>query len=226
MNTLSIVKCPGYKYNEYKIVLYPHDDLSQRIREIKGAFSEVINTIKIFESKQALTLVNFAQFDMMEERLINRLRTIATACRPIKVELNGFESLPSHSIFINVSSKQTIQNLSKELNAGRQLMTLNKVNKPHFLRDPHFLIAGKLLPWQYDKLWLHYDHQYFTSVFKVENFHLLKRPLGNPKKNKEKTKSFQFVNQFEFINQPALFKQGNLFSVRKSRNENHLTGDL
>jgi 2'-5' RNA ligase len=62
------------------------------------------------------------------------------------VELKDYGSFPSHTIFINVESKQQVQNLSKELRPAQQLMALNKDNKPHFINDPHLTIARKLLP--------------------------------------------------------------------------------
>ena len=211
MNTQSIIKIPGYTYNEYKIVLYPNTDLSDKIRKIKQEFSEEFKTEMAFESKPALTLLHFVQFEMIEERLINRFKTIATGCRSFMVELNGFGSLPSHTIFINVESKQPLQNLSKELNAARQLLTLNKENKPHFIQDPHFIIAGKLLPWQYEKGWLHYSHQYFTGRFMAGEMVLLKKPLSSLSTTKENNKSFQVVDRFEFMNQPVSIKQCDLF---------------
>ena len=211
MNTQSIIKIPGYTYNEYKIVLYPNADLSEKIRKIKNAFSEEFKIDMTFESKPALTLVNFIQFEMIEERLLNRFKTIATGCSAFKVELNGFGSLPSHSIFINVESKQTLQNLSAELNTARQLLTLNKENKPHFIRDPHFIIAGKLLPWQYEKGWLRYSQQYFTGRFMANEMVLLKRPLSSISTTKENNKNFQVVERFEFMNMPVSTKQGDLF---------------
>ena len=148
----------------------------------------------------------------MEERLISRFRTIATTCSEFKVELNGFGSLPSHTIFINIESKQSLQNLVKELNAARQLMTFNKENKPHFIRDPHFLIAAQLLPWQYEKGWLNYSHQYFTGRFMAGEIVLLKRPLSTSSSSKEQHKNFHVVERFEFMNQPVFSKQGELFT--------------
>ena len=146
MKKNTLIKIPGYKYNEYKIVLYPNEDLSEKIQNLKRQFQEEYNLPTAFSSQPALTLVNFIHFEMMEERLINRIQSFAKKYRSFNVELNGYESLPSHTIFINIESKQTIQNLVKELRSAQQIMTLNKQNKPHFLRDPYFILAGKLFP--------------------------------------------------------------------------------
>ena len=211
MNTQSLIKIPGYTYNEYKIVLYPNTDLSDKILKIRSTFSEEYKTENNFKSNPALTLVNFIQFEMIEERLINRLKIIATGFSAFKVELNGFGNLPTHTIYINVDSKQSVQNLAKELNAARQLMTLNKENKPHFIRDPHFIIAGKLLPWQFEKSWLNYSHQFFTGRFIAGEMVLLKRPLPTSSSGKEQHKNFTLVERFEFMNLPVSPKQGDLF---------------
>ena len=211
MNTQSIIKIPGYIYNEYKIVLYPNIDLSDKIRQIKSDFSEEFKTDMTFESKPALTLVEFVQFEMIEERLIKRLKTIATSCGAFSVELNGFGSLPSHTIFISVESKLSVQNIAKELNTARQLMTLNKENKPHFIRDPHFIIAGKLLPWQYEKGWLHYSHLHFRERFMADEMVLLKRPLSDSSGLNQPEKNYRLVKRFEFMNLPVHSQQGDLF---------------
>lgn len=211
MNTQSIIKIPRYKYNEYKIVLYPNEDISDKIQKIKQEFSEEFKTGVTFASKPAVNLAIFFQFDMLEERLINHLKTIATGCCPLKVELNGFGSLPSHTIFINTESKQTVLNLSKKLRSAQKIMTLNKENKPLFITDPHLIIARSLIPWQYEKGWLHYSHQYFTGRFMVSEIVLLKRPLSSSFTTIENNKQFRIVERFTFMNQPVSSKQGELF---------------
>ena len=95
-------------------------------------------------------------------------------------------------------------NLSKELKAAQRLMTLNKDNKPHFLDNPHIIIAGKLAPWQYEKGWLDYSHRQFTGRFIADSMLLIKRKVGE--------KAYQVVKRFEFMNLPVITKQGELFA--------------
>jgi 2'-5' RNA ligase len=149
---------------------------------------------------------------MLEERLINRFNTLTVGIHPTQVELNGFGSFPSHTVYINVASKQTLQNLSKELLAARQLMTLNKEFKPHFIKDPHFIIARKLLPWQYEKGWLHLSNQHFTGRFIAAEMALLKKPLLKSSANTDTKNNFQVVKRFEFRSLPVTSTQGNLFA--------------
>jgi len=143
---------------------------------------------------------------MKEERLVNRLRTIAMGYPPFKVELKDFGSLPTHNIFINVISKVPIQRLIKEMRKEAQrLMTLNNENKPHFLLEPQITIGRKLEPWQYEKGWIEYSNKSFTGRFIADSMILLKRPVGEIK--------YVMVEKFEFQNMPVSVKQGELFPI-------------
>ena len=211
MNTTSLIKIPGYKYNEYLLVLNPHEDLRDKIMQVKKEFSEKYKTPSAMYSKPHITLVNFIQFEMMEERLLNRLKIIAMGYPAFKVELKDYGSFPSHTIFINIESKQQVQNLSKELRPAQQLMTLNKDNKPHFINDPHLTIARKLQPWQYEKGWLDYSHRHFTGRFIANDMLLLKRPLNSQPDGSHLAGKYQIVQRFEFLNLPVGTRQGELF---------------
>jgi 2'-5' RNA ligase len=203
MDTKSLIQIPGYNYNEYLLILNPHEELRNKIIGVKKDFYEKYKAENALWGKPHLTLVNFVQFEMMEERLVNRLKTIAMGYTPFKVELKDFGSFPSHTIFINVDSKLQIKTLSKELKYAQKLMTLNKENKPHFFDDPHITIARNLLPWQYEQGWLDYSHRHFTGRFIADGMLLLKRRVG--------TKAYQIVQRFEFMNLPVTTKQGDLF---------------
>jgi 2'-5' RNA ligase len=211
MNATSLVKIPGYKYNEYLLVLNPHEDLRDKIMQVKKRFSEKYKAPAAFYSKPHITLVNFIQFEMMEERLINRLKIIASAYSEFKVELKDFGSFPSHTIFINIESKQQIQNLTKQLRPAQQLMTLNKDNKPHFMGDPHLTVARKLSPWQYEQGWLDYSHRYFTGRFIADEMSLLKRSLETQSDGLHLAGKYQIIQRFKFMNLPINSTQGQLF---------------
>ena len=194
---------PGYRVNEYLLVLNPHDELREKILKLKKEFAENYNAPTAVWGKPHLTLARFQQIEMMEERIINRLKSVSMGYHPFKVELKNFGSFPSHSIYINVVSKLPIQNLVKEVKTAQQLMKLDKENKPHFLDEPNFSIARKLVPWQYEKAWLEYGQRQFTGRFIADAMLLLKRREGE--------KAYQIVKRFEFLNLPVTTKQGELF---------------
>jgi 2'-5' RNA ligase len=195
---------PGYRVYEYLLVLSPHEELWNRIMKVKEEFSAHYKSDYARWGKPHITLVNFVQYGMMEERIINRLRTVAMGFPPFKVELKDFSSFPSHTIYINVTSKLPIQSLVKEIRTdGQRLMKLNDDNKPHFIMEPHLTIARKLKPWQYEKGWLEYSNKHFTGRFIADGMTLLKRPEGELK--------YQTVQRFMFQNLPVTTKQGELF---------------
>jgi 2'-5' RNA ligase len=195
---------PGYRVYEYLLVLSPHEELWNKILKVKQEFAEKYQSDHARWGKPHLTLVNFVQYNMMEERIINRLKTIAMGYPPFKVELKDFGSFPSHTIYINVVSKVPIQNLIKEIRSeGQRLMKLNDDNKPHFIMESHLTIARKLQPWQYEKGWLEYSNKHFTGRFIADAMLLLKRPVGEVK--------YQIAQRFQFQNLPVITKQGELF---------------
>ncbi len=212
MDINSIIKIPGYNYNEYLLVQSPHEDLRNKIMQVKKDFSEKYKATGAINSKPYITLVNFVQVEMIEERLINRLKIIASGYHSFKVELKDYGSFPSHTIFINVASKQQVQNLGKALRPAQQLMTLNKDNKPHFINDPHLTIARKLLPRQYEKGWLDYGRSYFSGCFISDGMLLLKRSLKFQSDGHILTGKYQTIQRFEFMNLPVETQQGKLFT--------------
>jgi 2'-5' RNA ligase len=195
---------PGYGVFEYMLVIYPHAELSNRVMQVKKEFQEAYQVESGMGGKPNLGLVNFIQYEMMEERIINRLRTVAMGYHPFKVELRDFGSFPSHTIYITIASKVPVQGLVKQIRSDAQrLMKLNDDNKPHFILEPHLTIARKLKPWQYEKGWLEYSNKHFTGRFIADSMVLLKRPVGELK--------YHVVERFTFQNLPVSTRQGQLF---------------
>jgi len=193
---------PGYRVYEYLLVLNPHEELQNKIMQVKKEFADTYKALSF--GKAHITLTNFVQYGMMEERIINRLRVVAMGYPPFKVELKDFGSFPSHTIYINITSKLPVQNLVKGIRTEAQrLMKLNDEHKPHFIMEPHLTIARKLQPWQYEKGWLEYSNKHFTGRFIADSMLLLRRPAGELK--------YHPVQRFDFQNLPVTTKQGDLF---------------
>lgn len=201
---LTGITLPGYRVYEYLLVLDPHEELRNKIIQVRNEFGETYKTTSAMSGRPQLALVNFLQYEMMEERIVNRLKLVAMGYHPFKVELKDFGSFPSHTIFINVTSKVPVQGLIKEVRTQAQrLMKLNEDNKPHFIMEPHLTIARKLQPWQYEQGWLEYSNKHFTNRFIADNMLLLRRPAGEVK--------YQVVERFAFQNLPVTTRQGELF---------------
>lgn len=189
--------------NEYLLILNPHEELRNRVQQVKKEFSETYQAPSAIGGKPHVTLVRFTQLALMEERIVQRLQGIAMGYCPFKVELKDFGSFPSHTIFINVTSKMPIRNLVGEIKEVQRLMKLDKDHKPHFIDEPHLPIARKLLPWQYEKGWLEYSNRSFTGRFIADSMLLLKRREGEL--------AWQIRERFVFQNLPVTTRQGELF---------------
>jgi 2'-5' RNA ligase len=194
---------PGYKFNEYLVVLSPNEELRNRISAVRKEFNEEYNPSMPLNGKPHLALVRFVTWNMLEEKLVNRFLHIAMGFVPFKVELMDFGSFPSHSIYINVATKIPVQNLVRELRSAQKLMKADPEQEPHFIAEPFIPVARKLLPWQYEKGWLEYSHRHFTAKMIADGMLLLKRPVGE--------KSYRVVQRFEFMNLPVATTQGELF---------------
>ncbi|HVS96276.1 MAG TPA: 2'-5' RNA ligase family protein [Puia sp.] len=207
---------------EYQLILSPHDELSNKIRQIRADFQETYQATSVPGGKANLTLVRFTQLTMMEERIVQRLRTIALGFCPFKVELKDFGSLPVHSIFINVTSKLPIRGLVKEIRQIQRLMRLDKDHKPHFIDEPNLLIARQLQPWQFEKGWLEYADRAFTGRFIADAMLLLRRRTtgifsDGPRSRRDSPISggWQIIGRFEFHNLPVNTRQGELFTSQR-----------
>jgi 2'-5' RNA ligase len=199
-----IINIPSYKAYEYLLVLNPHEDLRNKIMHIKQNFYEKYKSSVALFSKPHVALVSFTQYQMNEERLINRLKTIAMGFKPVKIELRDYGSFPAHTIYIQVVSKLPIQNLVKQIRTEAQkLMKFDDEHKPHFMLEPYITIARKLQPWQYEKSWLEFSHRHFTGRFIADAMLLLKRPVGEIK--------YEIAARFEFENLAVGVAQGALF---------------
>src|SRR5688572_7226841 len=122
---------PGYRVCEYMIVLDPGEDLRMKVTAIREEFNKDYKE-KLKRGKPNLMLASFSQLAMMEERIINKLKVIAMAQPPFKIELKDFGSFPSHTIFIAVTSKLPIQDLVKSIRTAAQSLMKIEDKKPYF----------------------------------------------------------------------------------------------
>jgi len=211
MKTTSLIAIPTYKYHEYLVVLAPNQDVQQKIMKVKKEFSEEYKTTTAVYSKPYISIVNFVQLELMEDRVLFQLKRIADGYSSFPVKLKNFGSFPTHSIFINVESKKQVQNLRQQLKRLQHLMTLNKDNKPHFIDEPNVTVAMKLLPWQYEKAWLAYSKRTFTGFFIADQMLLLRRSLEVQSEGRLVKGKYQVVQPLKFLNMHSDSTQAQLF---------------
>lgn len=192
-----------WKVNEYLLILQPHEDLYNKIVDIKQAFAKQFDCKMAMYLKPHLTLTVFVQYAMMESKIIHRLQNIAAQQSSFKIDLNGFGSFPSHTIYINVQTKNPIIDLIKELKQAQSLLKLNAEHKPHFITEPHISVARKLLPRQYEKAWIEFQQKNFTASFMANEMILLRR--------NEQQKAYQLIKKFPLLHQAKQVQQTTLF---------------
>lgn len=197
---------PGYCLNEYLLVLQPPATLRNRIRAIKTGIAAACPAARVSKGASLILLARFTQYEMMEKRLIERLRFVAMGSPAFTVELKDFGSFPSHTIYLNVATKKSIQQLVKNIRKETQrLMKLNDDHVPHFILAPHLTLATKLPHYQFAKTWEIYKHKHFTGRFIAQHLYLLKKLMGDA------THPFLPVESFPLQNMPIAVKQGELF---------------
>lgn len=200
----SINPMPGYKIYEYQLVINPHEALRNKIMQVKQHFFETFQTAAAVYVKPHIQLVRFRQYQLMEERLVNRIKIISMGSAPVKIELKDYGCLPAHTIYINISSRLPVQAMVRHIRTeAGQLMKFSREYQPQFVMEPHITIARKLLPWQFEKGWLEFSHKHFTGRFIADAMLLLKRPIGEFK--------YEIAQRFEFQNLPIATTQGMLF---------------
>lgn len=190
--------------NEYLLIAQPHEDLYNKIMQVKQAFAEKYDCPLALYTKPHIILVNFVQWHMQEREVLERLQTLIAGFTPFQIKLDGFGSFPTHTIYLNVQTKNEVVQLVKGLKYVQSLLTLSKDSKPHFITEPHLNIARKLQPWQYEKGWLEYSHTSFTASFLVKEVLLLRKEID--------TKKYYHIATFPLLNKSSTApKQVSLF---------------
>jgi 2'-5' RNA ligase len=193
---------PGYRCNEYLIVLLPHEDLRNRINNVKQDFTAKYNTSPSLSTKPHLALASFSVWQMMEEKLLQKLHVIAMGMPAFKVDLKDYGSFPTHTIFINVQSKIPVMSLVKKLQEAKRLMRCPG-KEPFFINTPYIPIGRKLSPEIYETAWKEFSHRHFTASFIADGMLVLRRKQGE--------KNYQIVQRMEFQNLPVDARQAELF---------------
>lgn len=192
-----------HRIAEYLLVLEPHEALKQTVQQVKQQFADTYECPAAVYSKPHITLLNCMQFDMVETRWIPRLQRIVESTAPFIVELTDFGSFPTHTIYINVRTKNQIVDFVRSFRPLQAMLKLNQEHKPHFITEPHLTIARKLVPWQYEKAWLEYSNSQFTGRFMADHVLLMRKRLDE--------KKYEVMGRFKMLGLKQTVEQISLF---------------
>ncbi len=194
----------GHNLNAYKLVIVPHEDLSEKIKAVQKSFMDKYKIEYKNLYMPQVILATFKQYGINEERIVHRLRLVGMAFHPVQLELKDYGSFPSHTIYLKIEGRSGVIDLVKKIRQEAQrLMKVDKDNKPHFINDAHLTIARKLKPWQYEEGWKEYSHLHFSGKFIATKMLLMRKKEGEMR--------YSIINSFDFQNMRIEIKQGELF---------------
>lgn len=206
----SLFHMPGYRMNEYLLVLDIPEVLRYKIEKARKELLEKYLIPQPPTGRPHVALARFVVPEMMEEKMLYRLQVIAMAEKPFLVELNNYGFYPMHSIYINIGNQQRVLELIKNLKHARRLMKHGEQD-PHFLLDPTIPLAGRIDKKIYVEAIKEYTYKHFSGKFVADSMLILKRKAGE--------KKYQVLKRMEFQNLPVNSAQGNLFMPLSPKGE-------
>lgn len=198
---MEISQLPGYRLQEYILMIGLPEELTLQVKQIKKQFAAAYEAVQA-ESQPYILLSSFSAISLMEDRVVQKLENICRSVTPFKIELSDFGAFPSHTIYINVTSKMPVKSLVKSIKQAQQLLKPDKDHKPYFIDEAHVAICKKLKPWQFEKAWLEYSNLEYTGRFIASKAVLLRK----------RDDGFDKVGSFKFSGLEEKVSQGNLFN--------------
>lgn len=198
-NTLLV---PGHRICEYRLVIPLSEALQETILQVRRDLHERYKIPLPFALPPSLTILHCHAYEGMEPKLLERMQQVATRTNTFKVELQNFAAYPSHTIYIHVATRSPFNELVKELKVVKSLTKIPE-HDAHFINEPHLLIAQRLKPFQFTRMWMDCEHMQFTGKFIASQMVLMKRSITNT--------HYEAVRHFELASLAQCIKQGTLF---------------
>lgn len=201
MDTLNL-SMPGYRITEYRLVIPLSESLQDKVQAVRAKLYENHKISFPFQLKPSLTVLTCHAYERMELKLLERLEQIAMGFHPFKIELQNFSAYPTHTIYIEVTTKNPFLELAKELKLINSLVRIPG-QEPHYIKEPHLIVAQRLKPFQFIKMWMECEHRQFTGRCIADAMLLLRKsPVNN---------RYETVRRMEFMSLPVQVRQGQLF---------------
>jgi 2'-5' RNA ligase len=171
----------GQRLHEYLLVISPDNKVGKQIADIKNIFSEEYGCKNAARLKPHVTMINFLQYESTEYRILNCFEKFAKTICPFSIELNGFSSFDTHTIYAKLASSYEVANVVKAMRSKfKNLLESSESLKPKFITSPHLTIARGMTNEQYEMAWPRWKKKDFSAAFDVKQISLIKREL-NPR---------------------------------------------
>lgn len=191
----------GSLINEYRLIVPLPEDLTEKITAIRNALHEKYRVPLPFEIAPSLTVLKFHAFEQSEARALERIQKVVQQTKPYLVELEDYSGYPSHTIYINVKTRSAFNELSKTLKLSKKHLKVPG-REPHFINEPHLILAQRLAPNEFERMWKECEHKQFTGRFICDHLLLLKRS--------QVRRRYEPIRKFEFQQLPSNLKQAAL----------------
>ncbi|GAB3008413.1 hypothetical protein GCM10027051_05880 [Niabella terrae] len=189
---------------EYQLTLPLRADLGNLIRDLQQTFIARYKAREAFRIPAVITLLHFHQYTTLEARIQQRLVQFARQQHPLMITLNGFDVMPTHSLYIQLGPRSVMQQLSSNLKTGLQgLLSPDREHKAFFPDATQLTIARKLKPWQFDQCWPDLKYQEFSERFIATKICLIKKRANG--KGSSQFRDFEFEGRAAECRQTALF---------------------
>jgi hypothetical protein len=206
---------PLYPSSEYMLVLSPDEHLQERMGKIRQAIAEKITgrtgekmTARQAAGKSNILLARWQSLDMHEERLLRFLQVLCMEQYPFRVNLENFGGLPSHTMYIPVTSREPILRLVAGIRRHKRLMRIPDIypggKDPYFISEPVMTLFKGLTPLQYEQGMSVLASRHFHASFTADAMLFLKRKAGG--------QAYQILKRFSFEHLAVTARQGALFA--------------
>lgn len=193
---------PGQRVCEYRLLVPLSETLQETVRHIRRQLHEKYRIPLPFELPPSLTILHCHAYESAEPKLIERIQQVATRTAAFNVELKNFGAESLNTIYIPVITHHPLQQLVKEVKVVKSLAQIPD-HDPHFVHEPHLLIAQNLKPFQFTRMWMDCEHTAFTGRFTADGIVLMKRSAIRT--------CYEEAKRFEFASLSQMVKQGTLF---------------
>ena len=177
----------------YLIALVPHEELRERVKELKLEMKERFHASHALKAPAHITLqMPFRREENEESRLTSGLERFSSRCEPFNIILNGFDAFPPRVLFIKVGNHEPIEDLHSDFQTflREELNFSEKEIMDRF--HPHMTIATRdLSKKMFHKAWPEFQERKFEAVFTANSLHLLK----HNGKNWDLFREFEFGNR-------------------------------
>jgi 2'-5' RNA ligase len=196
--------------NEYLLIISPDENINKELIKMKCEFRDNYGCTYAAQSHPHCTLMNFVQYQNMENYLIRRFESLVRSFSPVKITLNGFGQYPIHTIYVKMEDDKKLSKMVKIMRMKlKQVLKGFETFKTTYLTDPHLTIARRMTEGQFDQAWTEWKKRKFNSSFEATHILLLRRSISEidfqPKGNYKEVKHFELTGAEEKEEQLALF---------------------